>query len=164
MVEESVLGEAFHWWDGGARTGGNDDVSGDEPAAVDFDLVARDQPGIAFDDIDAESAELLGVVVWRDAAALLPHRLHDRARCHLHVDRCQAIVAGVAHLMNELRRGDEGLGRYAAGPEAVAAEGLALDERRAPPEARTPRCRDQPPGAAPDDHDVEVLGHARILR
>src|SRR5216684_4108670 len=61
--------------------------------------------------------------------------------------------------MNEARCGNERLRRDAAGPEAVASELLALDQRNLAPEARTAGRGHQSGGAAADDHDVEWFGH-----
>ena len=63
----------------------------------------------------------------------------------------------VPHLMSEPRRRHQRLRRHAAGPETIAAELLALDQRDLAPEPRAAGGGDESGGAAADDDDVEVF-------
>src|SRR5205085_2540053 len=138
---------------------------GRELTPIDVDDVRGDERGGAFDDVDAEVAELLRIVVVADVAAPRAHRLHDRARRDARPRRLEPELLGVAHLMEQLRRGDERLRRHAAGPEAVAAERRAVDQRDAAPQARAAGGGDEAGGAAADDdHIVAVSGQRLAVR
>ena len=115
------------------------------------------------DHVDAEGAELLRIVgVMLDGVALRAHRIHHRLRRYARGLRFEPVGVGVLHLVNEPRRGHERLGRHAAGPEAVAAEFLALDQRNLAAEARTAGGGDQAAAATADDDDVELFGHVCV--
>src|SRR5712692_9712379 len=73
--------------------------------------------------------------------------------------RRDAVRVGVLHLMNELGARDERLRRHAAGPETIAAEQLALDERDLAAETHTTGSGHQTARASADDDDIECFGH-----
>ena len=65
--------------------------------------------------------------------------------------------------MGELGAGNEGLGRNASGPEAVAAQGwttLPFDECNLSPETRATRGSDKAGSASADDDNVKLFWHA----
>ncbi len=155
VVEESVLHEPFDRWDGGPGAGGDDDVVRGQPPAIDVDLAARRQRGLAEDHLDAECAELFRIIVMLDGVALRAHRIHHRLRRHARRPGFQAVGIGMLHLVNETRRGHQRFGRHAAGPEAVAAQLLPLDQRNLASEARAAGSGNQPGRPSADDDDVE---------
>src|SRR5207247_5219995 len=66
------------------------DLLRDQRPAVHFDGVRRLESRASFDDVDAELAELLRIVVMLDGVPRRTHRLHHRARRDLRLDRLEA--------------------------------------------------------------------------
>lgn len=114
-------------------------------------------------DGDAHPAEALGVVVVRDGGARGPHALHDGAEVVAGAVGGEAEGGGAVHLPREAGRGDEGLGGDAAGPEAVAAERVLLDDGGVHAEVGRARGRDQAAGAAADRDEVVFVDSRRGL-
>ena len=72
----------------------------------------------------------------------------------------QAVILGVLHVVVDLRRAQQRLGRDAAPVEADAAEIIALDDRGLEAELRGADGGDIAAGAGADDDDVEAgVGH-----
>ena len=159
MIEEPVLRQPFDRRHGGARAGGDDDVLRREAPAVHFDFAARRQARLSIDDVDAELAELGRIVVRLDGAPRRAHRLHDRLRRDPRLLRRESEGVRVPQLMGELRACHQRLRRHAAGPEAVAAEFLALDERDLATETRAAGGGDQSGRSTADDHYIELIRH-----
>ncbi len=91
------------------------------------------------------------IELFRHAAAALHHRFQigfDRA-CDL-----QAIGAGMVHIVVDLGRAQQRLGRDAAPVEADAAQMLALDNRGLQAELRAADRRDIAAGAGTENDDV----------
>ena len=71
----------------------------------------------------------------------------------------QAVVLGVLHVMVDLGRAQQRLGRNASPVQANAAEPRALDDRGLEAELRCADRGDVAAGAGADDDDVEGFGH-----
>ncbi len=90
------------------------------------------------------------VELFGDATAALHHRL----KIGLYLFGNQAVILGVLHVVKDLGRAQQRLGRDAAPVEADPAEQLALDDRRLEPELRGADRRDIAAGARSEDDDV----------
>ena len=73
-----------------------------------------------------------------------------------------AELGGVAYLVDDPRRADQALRRYAPDVEAVAAHQVLLDERYLGAEPGGRRRGDQPGGARADDHQVVATRWRRV--
>ena len=156
------------------RAGGDDDVLGligarPERALRRFalrrlhrDLAGRVDRGLAPDDrhlvLLHQEADAV-VEPLRHAARALHHGL----RVVADVVGLQPVVLGVLHVVEDLGRAQQRLGRNAAPVEADAAEIVALDNRGLEAELRRADRGDIAAGAGADDQNVEIgVGHTLI--
>ncbi len=130
-------------------------------AGLDGDLGRPGQPTYALDDGD-----LVLLHQPLDAGVELPgdlaRSLNDLAQVKGNIGRAQPVGVGVLHIMVDLARPQQRLGRDAAPVEADAAEPLALDDRDLEAELRGADRGDIAAGAAAEDGEVEGLAHASM--
>ena len=149
------------------RAGGDDDVLGLIAAGrkrafrrlalarLHRDLAGRVDRRLAPDDLN------LVLLHQKTDAVIEPlrHRArarHDCRRIEADIVGFQAVVLGVLHVMENLGRAQQRLGRNAAPVEADAAEIIALDDGRLEAELRGADGGDIAAGAGADDQDVEI--------
>ena len=85
--------------------------------------------------------------------------LHHRLKIGLYPFGNQAIILGVLHVVEDLGRAQQRLGRDAPPVEADPAEQLALDDRGLQPQLRRADRRDIAAGARSENDDVVLLSH-----
>src|SRR5581483_9957291 len=99
VIDELRIRETFDRRHRGASAGRDHDVFASEDSSIDLDLIARDELRAAEDDVDAEAAEFLRIVVMLDAMPLGAHGIHDRARRDRRFVTLESEDVRVAHLM-----------------------------------------------------------------
>ena len=152
------------------RAGGDDDVlglvaAGPERALRRFGLrrLHRDLAGRIDRRLAPDHRDL--VLLHQEADAVIEPLRHPARALH-HGGRVvgdilggEAVILGVLHVVIDLRRAQQRLGRNAAPVEADAAEIGALDDRGLEAELRGADRGDVAARAGADDDDVEGFGH-----
>src|SRR5690606_22929165 len=144
------------------RAGRDDDMLGGERLAallaLHFELPGRGHPALAH-----VHGDLVLLHQVSDALVeLLRHparALHHCLKSGLYLLGNEAILLGVLHVVINLGRAQQRLGRDAPPVEADPAEQLALDDRGLEPELRRADRRDVAAGARSEDDDIVLFSH-----
>ena len=153
--EIAALGEAGHGNLGRARAGGDEGLAELERLPGDLDGVRAGEASAAQVDVRAQVGEAVHGIVVAEFGADAAHAFHDGGEVdgdavgHVNADR-----GGLADIADGFGGADEGLGGYAAGVEAVAAQEGLLDEGHLGAESDCAGDGDQACGAAADDDEV----------
>ena len=102
-----------------------------------------------------------------DAGIELPRHLaaaiDDLAKVEADIVRLQPIGIGVGHIVIDLRRAQQRLGRDAAPVEADAAQSFTLDDRDLHAQLAGADRRDIAAGAGAEDDEIVGICHGRVL-
>ena len=149
-----------------ARASGDHDVLGGKldglVALLDAELALAGQRAEALDHRDLvllHQAFDAGVELPRHLAAAID----DLAKVEADIVRLQPIGIGVGHIVIDLRRAQQRLGRDAAPVEADAAEAFTLDDRDLHAELAGTDRRDIAAGAGAEDDEIVGVSHGRSL-
>ena len=128
VCEIAGLGEARYRWHRGARSCRDDEAARADPRATGLDEVGASEARRGLDHMDAEPLEPRDAVMRGDGGDDAMHMRVDLAEADLRRRRMNPEALGVAHGLCGVGRGDQGLGRNAAGVETVAAHLALLDQ------------------------------------
>ena len=135
--------------------GGDDETARADAAAVHLDFVRRNEAGRPLDHIDAHGAKTLGIIVRLDHGPSGADAGENVRSLDRRPDGPQAVRGGVTKMMRHPGRADQGLGGHASGPEAVAAQAVALDQRHVRAEPRAPGGGHETRRTSANGDDVE---------
>ena len=143
------------------RAGGEHDVLRRQPlrgalVGRDLDGPGVDQLGVAAHHVDAEAAIAFDRIVRLDRADHAVHAVHHLGEAELRAGLGDAVVGGMADLLDELGAADQRLARHAAVVQAVAAHLAVLDQRHLGLHRRADVARHEPGRAGADDDQVAV--------
>ncbi len=178
QVEQGLVGQERHLVEAGDRrhrgaaAGGDDDAPCEDAPVFrrQGSLTARivdrqgggiEETGLAASTVGAEGAVASGGVGRGDRGDHAPHMRAHRVPVDRRRRQVDPEAAGAARRFGRMRRGQQRLGRHAAGVEAVAAHRPALDQRHLEAELGCDRRDRQPGGAGADHGKVVALGHRR---
>jgi len=136
--------------------GGDDDGAGRDDPAADLHLPRRAHARLAAHALHPELGVALHRVVRRDLPDDPLHAVHHLREVEVHGDAAKAELLCPAGVADDAGRANEGLGRHAAGVEAVPAHAAALDEAHAGLDRRGDIGGDEPGRARADDHEVAI--------
>ncbi len=166
QVEQGFVGQEGDLFESGNRrdrcacAGGEQEVGCREYAAFDLEPLGVEETALAEDHLHPKVAETLRAVVRLDTSDDVGHMLHHGRQIDLGRGGGDAEARRLALDLGHLGRLQQGLAGHAAGPEAVTAEGLFLDEGDLGPQFCRARGSDKPSGPAADHAKIKCLpGH-----
>ena len=139
----------------GRGAGRDDRLTEADALAVHLRLAGAEKVRRAERDAGAHGVESFGGVLRLDRADGGVHVPHDRGEVDGDLARPHTELGARACAGRRIGGGDERLGRNAAGPQAVPAHAVALDEQYVGAEARRSLGRDDSRCASPDHEQVD---------
>ena len=137
------------------RASGNDRLLEAQGPALHLHRVRPGEPGLSDVDVNPLFLQVRGGIVPADPGPDFPHSPHNRREVRLHPRRHPH--SEPIHLPDIGRRPagpDDRLRGDTANIQTVAPQQMFLDERDLGAQSRRPRCRDNPTGPSPHDHQV----------
>ena len=126
-----------------------------DAAALHLHFVRRNEAGRSLDHVDAHGAKTLRIVVRLDLGPSGADAGENIRAIDRRPDGPQPVRGGVTKMMRHPGRTDQGLRGDASGPEAVAAQAVALDQCHARAQPRTPGRGHETCRTSADGDDVE---------